>query len=352
MLPNKKVENIINDVSNVLKTKEYHYYFKLDLKNFYGKINHDILSKKIKKQIRSQNVNNLINNAIKTNTVNSELPSKYRESSINSVGVPQGLSISNILANVYMMEFDSEHAGRPDYAYFRYVDDIIVFCKRDEFNNIADCMESKLTDKIEYDLEINEQKKISGDLDKPIDFLGYSILPTGDITIREKNIYRMERSIESIFNDYKNSKDKRIRGNIALLRWKVDLHITGCIKGEKQYGWVKFFKLCQQHKCFYRLDYVVVQVIKRYGLESKLLKGDKYIGKKFSKTFYEITKNPSTKYIPNFNEYGLDRKRNILTSICKRNVETWTDSVINFEFDRFIFRSISSLDQDLQQIYT
>lgn len=52
----------------------------------------------------------------------------YPDKSKSISGVPQGLSISNILAEIYMTEFDKKFNDYPNAFCMRYVDDIIVLC--------------------------------------------------------------------------------------------------------------------------------------------------------------------------------------------------------------------------------
>lgn len=348
-LQTKTVEDIVREASAAININQYNYYFKLDVKDFYGSINHDVLLVKLRSRIRNNIILNLINSAISMVTVDIEATKENREEG-KEVGVPQGLAISNILANIYLSKFDKKHMGKSKYAYFRYVDDILVLCNKSNYKTLMKRMEKELLQN--YKLHISEKKKEDGNLKKEIELLGYRILPNGKICIRRKNVIRMEKSLEKILNDFKNARDKRVKNNFDLLQWKLNLHITGCKMNNKQYGWVRFFRHCGCPNVFYHLDYILAGLIKRFKLEHKLLINGKYKGKKFSKTYFEIKNNPlHSNYITDFNTYSIQKKKDVLKNVCNRRVDDWTEYKIEIEFNRFIFKSISALEQDLQQIY-
>ena len=73
----------------------------------------------------------LITKIIQNPTI--EFGSKRTESTLqNIIGVPQGLSLSNILANLYMYDLDmkmkalSKVEANGILGYYRYVDDILI----------------------------------------------------------------------------------------------------------------------------------------------------------------------------------------------------------------------------------
>jgi len=84
--------------------------------------------------------------------------SKFSERKIN-IGIPQGLPISAVLANLYLLEFDKEilelvHNKLGGF-YRRYSDDILVICKKDDLESI----ESFAYELIEkFKIEISKEK--------------------------------------------------------------------------------------------------------------------------------------------------------------------------------------------------
>jgi retron-type reverse transcriptase len=95
------------------------------------------------KDINHNGVVTLIRRAIKNKTVPKNYKKVNSSSYHNKVGVPQGLSISNVLAGIYMKEFDIEF-NNVGLTYMRYVDDILIFAKQHEINAIEQKVESAL----------------------------------------------------------------------------------------------------------------------------------------------------------------------------------------------------------------
>lgn len=103
-------------------------------------------------------------------------------------GIPQGSSISALLANVYMIPFDKEMnllAKRIGGAYRRYSDDILWVCLPD-YEELVKSEVKKLISEMGNQLEINEKKTIVAhfkrnednslylqDGDKPFQYLGF-----------------------------------------------------------------------------------------------------------------------------------------------------------------------------------
>lgn len=124
------VKKKLDDTIAVYKSEKYDSYIKIDMQKFYDSLNHEILMKKVRKKARKKEFLTLIETAITTPTIN-----EFENTAMvdkKSEGVPQGLPISNILASIYMMDFDNKHKNALNYKYFRYVDDILIFCSSND----------------------------------------------------------------------------------------------------------------------------------------------------------------------------------------------------------------------------
>ena len=77
------------------------------------------------KIVRKKEILHLLKDAISQATL--AKPSGGKKS-YQTKGVPQGLSISNILANIYMAPIDCKYSKKSSYKYYRYVDDILILC--------------------------------------------------------------------------------------------------------------------------------------------------------------------------------------------------------------------------------
>lgn len=347
----QKVPDVVDYVSQNIKSKRYSGYIKLDISKYYDSIDHTILLEKVKKIIEDDQIIGLIELFLKNPTL-PDSDSKDKKKEYNIKGVPQGIAISNILGNIYLYDFDKVLSCDKSMGYVRYVDDIVIFC---DLQNI-EAINSRVSEIIfAHKLELNEQKGEFGKIET-FNFLGYKFLADGSVSIADKNIQRIRLSLEKIFSDYLSSNDKRIKGNINMLKWKINFKITGCFKNGRRYGWVIFFCQNENETIFHELDWLVKKLCYRFKLDNQLIKNDEYVGKRFVKTYNEfIAKKENTEYIPNVDNFSQDKKRDILKTVCKRKsswVDALNDYLLDREFDRFIFKSIKDIEHDLYQIYT
>ena len=315
----------------------YDTFLRLDIKDFYPSIRHDILIGQIKNKIRKQEIIKLIEDSISQITV--DRPTKDRKNR-NKVGVPQGLSISNILANLYLFSLDKIHGNANSYIYFRFVDDILILCYSYEIEKIK---KKIIDDCANLGLTVHEEKKdphktCCGDLKNGFEYLGYKFDNTL-ITVRSKSVEKLRESLIKQFTYYQYSKKK----NIKMLEWAVNLKITGCIFNETKYGWIFYFSQIEDSKLLHELDNFVKKLLLRFLPQPMDIKF-----KKIVKAFYEIKKNiKATKYTPNFDNYTTSQKRQLLKDIFSVETKLMSVNEIEYQFNRRIYRSVKELEQDL-----
>lgn len=333
------VQTYISDIQKTLKMNKYDSFIKLDLKNYYGTINHEKLFKILGKNIRKKEILSLINKSITTGTCSMGIKCKYK----NTVGIPQGLPISNVLSTIYLKNFDKKHLENKEYKYFRYVDDILIFCKRKDINKISESIIKELED--DYKLKVhplkeNSSKSSSGLINNGFSYLGY--VYTGKLfTIRSSTINKMEKRLENLLNDHKLKKDKNFFDFID----KFNLKITGFInEDQEKYGWLFFFSQLEDLTILYKLDSLVIKLFKRHNIKTENIK-------KFSKSFHEIIFNrDKTKYIPNFSKYTPEEKKVILIRYLGEKAESFSEKDIHYEFRKYQKSLEKESERDIQSI--
>jgi len=334
----KLVQTIIADLKTSIDSNNYDYFLRFDIKNFFPTINHEILIRKLKKRIRKTEVITLIRKAIETPTVPM---AQARVIKTNTLGVPQGLSISNILANIYLSKLDSLHNQATSYKYYRYVDDLLIICEEKDAPDIKKTVIKEIQKGLSLTMNYSADKTNEGKLIEGFTFLGYSKNPKG-FTVRDSSIKKLEESIMGLFTEYKYSKWK----NVNLLLWKLDLRITGCKLDGKKYGWLFFFSQINDLDLLFYLDWFVLKASLRFEPKDLLFTQRP---KKFIRTYHEIVKNLSnTNYIPDYGEYTLEMKEHLLKNIFKFDV--LTEKEITETFHKVISSSIKDLEKDIQSI--
>lgn len=333
-LVHTKIYNIKNDILS----GQYDTFIKIDIQNFFPSINHDKLLKIIKHKIHVKLFIDLLSKAIKQTTVTK--PSSSTKKYSEEKGVPQGLSISNILADIFMQDIDKKYKAKSKIRYYRYVDDILILCNQSQekvlFQNIKRDFEKK--DLNIHGLEKNSNKTDYGLIAEGFNFLGY-LYENSKLTVRTASIEKLENSIVKIFAQYKYSDQK----NIKWLEWVLNLKITGCRIDEKKYGWLFFFSQINDINLLFRLDKFVESMYIKFGIDKE------YKVKKFVRAYHEILNNRTeTKYIPNFDLFDFEDKRILLMDVFSLPINGWDEVKIEIAFKRKIYKSIKELEKDIQ----
>ncbi len=324
---------IIDNIKNAIDSQQYNYFIKYDIQSFYASINHDILIKKLKYKIRSASFLNIILNAIENDGIVFPIK-KTTKRTIRDVGIPEGLSISNSLANIYLMALDKKISEISGIKYYRYVDDILILCNLEEKEKINLLVRKELCKKLK--LELNKKCDEGCINENAFEYLGYHF-EKDKLSVRKSSRYKLENSIEVLMARYKLSESQ----NKELLEWKLNLKISGCIYKNKKYGWLFFYSQINDKKLLSQLDWFVLKLLNRYNID--------VIPKKFKKTYYEIRNNlHNTKYIINFDNYSIAQKKDILTRVYKKNIENFKEKQIDDLFENIIFKDIALLEEDIQ----
>jgi len=168
------------------RSRKYECYIRLDVKDFYPSINHEILIRRIKRRIRKQEILHLIKDAISQITVVNP-NKKYRDR--NKAGIPQGLSISNILANIYLLNIDNKYMNMRNIEYYRFVDDILILCEQRDVEKITiliseDCKKIGLSLHENTKSEHEDTKSQSGLISSDFTYLGYKFTNNPNPAIR------------------------------------------------------------------------------------------------------------------------------------------------------------------------
>ena len=321
---------IIDDIIN--KIPIYDCFIKLDVKSFYGSINQEILIQKIKKRIHKSEIIALIRDAITTESLTYPIKEKYDKKG-REIGVPEGLSISNTLANIYMCEIDRKYKDNKDISYYRYVDDILILVNEKNFSEIK----KEITNDVKaLALELNE-KEDEGMTTDSFEYLGYTISDE-IVTVRKSSILKIEQSIEDLFREIP-------RKNSGYLQWKLNLKITGFILDKHKYGWLFFYSQITDMRLLFHLDDVVNKLIKRYSLEGEIRI------KRFVRTYAEMhLALHKTRYIPNLDEIQLGEKKKLLSEIYGMDLANKDEQFIEIQFRRIMKREIRDIEKDIQNI--
>lgn len=322
---------VIRELKDTINQEQFDTYIKIDIQSFYPTIDQDILIKTIKRKVRSEVFIRLLKQAIN--------PS-YSKQWDNIQGVPQGLSISNTLAHIYLIDIDNYFLKNNNIQYFRFVDDILILCKNSDTKKIIGDLTTLFNKK---NLNIyppqpkDSKSKIGSIRSDPFDYLGYSF-KFKNISVRDSSVNNLRNGLVEIFTAYRYARKK----NIDFLRWRLNLKITGCIQDHKSKGWLFFYSQITDLSLVYELDHFIQVLAVKFNL-AEILKSVK----KFSKAYFEINHNlKSTTYIPNFDNANRSEKIEILTDYFNINCKSLNDDQIDYEFQKKIRKQVNKLLTD------
>ncbi|MDE1485845.1 reverse transcriptase/maturase family protein [Xenorhabdus bovienii] len=328
-------QDMVTNVKNNINDEDYEFFMKFDVANFYPSIVHDKLISRLRAKIRDEKILSLIASAIRSATVSKpkrdDLPSER--------GVPQGLSISNILAAIYLLNIDMYYRNKIGIKYYRYVDDVMIFCKSSDAPEITYDFISrfKRLGLNVYDPKKNPDKSSVGYLNgSEFGYLGY-YFDTGKVTARKGSVENLRESLLAIFTGYKHSKLK----SAEFLEWRINLRITGCIFQNKSRGWMYFFSEINDETLLHGLDDFLKRLSNRFSVTLNL--------KSFVRTFFQIKYNRrETNYIPNFDEYNISQKVYVLTRYFNKSVKDMTDEKIDYHFSKRIAKQVKDIETDVK----
>jgi RNA-directed DNA polymerase len=266
-------------------------FVRIDLEDYFGSINHQLLLSSLKRRVRSGAVRRLVSSAIQNPTVPAGPRSALTPA---SVGIPQGLSISSALAEVFLADLDQDWRERDSVQYFRYVDDILVLCAANEAGTVFNELESQLKGRLLRVHPLGETSKSStGSMSVGFDFLGYHFASVGT-SISAVGMRKIENRIAATFGEFRKMNAHNSRGRLSWLNWKISRLACGVIFEGEHRGWLRFYSRTNDITGLHHLDALVSQLAVRSGVPKTMQM------KKFVKAYY-VTRSghASREYIPN-----------------------------------------------------
>jgi RNA-directed DNA polymerase len=245
--PGKSCHDAIEALQHHLYHNEIQTVIDIDLKNFFGTIDHKLLEEILKKKIRDVKFIRYINRMFKAGVLSSG------ELRMSEEGVPQGSTCSPILANIYahyaidtwIEEMVKPHC-KGTVSLFRYADDQVICCQYDsDAKRIKEALGKRLE---KFKLQLNEEKTQLVSFDKELakqgveqgmfDFLGFTFYlgksQAGRIIPKLKTRAKSFRTKLNRVTDW----IKQMRNKMPLRElWKI---FRAKLRGHAQYYGVSF----------------------------------------------------------------------------------------------------------------
>jgi hypothetical protein len=346
---NQLVNTKIKELAGVILNKETGGIIKIDLKGFYDSINQQILFDKIKAKIKSDFFFLLIEKAITNPTVPKKYAKGDKDTYYQYLGIPQGLAISNILANIYLNDFDNKISQECEY-YYRYVDDILLVCNENKNKDLYTKIKNDLQ---RIGLNLNSEKTKTLKIHETFDFLGYKIGKHA-LSIRVESI---QKHIDSLFallcnykrlEEHKEARESWLTDELLTNRFQSELNerITGAISEKKKYGWLFYFSAMNDMSVLYKLNAILKSALTRI-FPSSLLRKVKI--KNYVKAYYAIKNDPKSGYIEDYDNYDTMLKK--LEYLKFRgyidDTKNYTVDEIEYKFNIIRERNLLRMQRDI-----
>jgi group II intron reverse transcriptase/maturase len=233
----------------------YSFFLIGDIKEFFDKIDHEILLKQISESVFDERVMKVLFRYLRTPSVEKAHFASARNRIMfpsNKIGVPQGGVLSGILSNIYLNGFDNE-VSKAFPNYVRYADNfLIAVASLDEANDALRLVKDEAS---KLRLEIHSEPKTQiQQIHQRFDFLGFHHGPD-KLSPSTDSVARLKQRMETIL------------WAPSTLNWSRDLdhtiwRLNRVIEGDQGLGWGAYYCLSDDVGVFKRLDkWLVTQLI-------------------------------------------------------------------------------------------
>jgi len=231
-----------------------------DISDFFTKIPKPQVTELVSKSVNEVKFVELFSQAI---TVELENMANLRKDAarfpIEEIGVAQGNSISQLLGNLYLHDFDAKMNEASDVRCFRYIDDFLILAPSKSLAENTFTKALRLLEKL--GLAVSMEKTERGNAKTGFEFLGIELnngLVRPCKKKREEHVDSIRESLalsSSAFNAFvKNGQIERHLGFIPTMRK---------VSGMNQ-GWGKSYWFCNDAICLATINSQVDALIKTY----------------------------------------------------------------------------------------
>jgi hypothetical protein len=314
---------------------------KLDIRDYFISIRHHILLERLGRNIHSAIILDLTSRAIRNSTV--AFGERSRGLSPEPDGIPLGISISSVLAEVYLKDFDEQFSS--SFQMFRYVDDVLVLLKDDRHPFLSMQSELRRLGLLTHPLGTSGKSE-AGLISDGFGYLGYQI-DDKSVVVASAGIRKVESQLARLISQAarlpKGAGHKR---EFDRLVWRLNLVIGGCLIDGTARGWIRYYNRVDSLTMLGHLDGLVRNLLRRYGLLGSVQV------KRFITAYWASLDNSK------FRQYAFDLD-NVTPSDARKHLvelESWpratvaalSDIEAQSAFRRQVRRHIIDIERDLE----
>lgn len=236
------------------------FVIRSDIEKFFTRIPKSAVTEIVTEAVKDEEFVELFTRAIAVELENmAQLREHANAFPIEDIGVAQGNSLSPLLGNLYLYDFDLELNKRADVRCIRYIDDFIILAAD---KGIAENTFAKAQHMLtKLGMSVSPGKTQRATIDEGFEFLGIELL-NGFIRPSRKAQKRVLASIDSTLMKSRNAFRKHAKTG-ELTHTLSLLESLQKVAGVMQ-GWGKHYRFCNDTKCFEHLDQQVQTSIRTY----------------------------------------------------------------------------------------
>ena len=348
LIPNNEIRRLISYLDSVPKDAEIRF-LKTDFHNYYGTIDRGVLLSKLSPDVDPR-VLSLIEKAISMPTIPHGVKSSLAKP--KKYGIPQGLSISNILAYVYLKDFDDNYGSWWAEFYSRYVDDILFLNPKYPF--LLKKMKRNLsTSKMR--IKFNDSKVVEGVIGKnALDFIGYCILDNHTISIRKKNVAKFITRIAGLTKrcaeciEDATMRPKFCKDDDVCLKYFIEefnLMLAGFKISAHNYGWMAYYQAINDVSLVYGMERVIEKrIMAKLPTEIK----DKLVS--LVDVYHDIRDTGGKKVLLNFDKIETIKEKRAYLYSKGYDLEDKDDSKVEKIYDRYLANLIRQTELSIGRI--
>ncbi len=232
----------------------------IDLEKFFDKVNHDRLMQRLSKGIGDKRLLRLIKSYLRAGIMSEGLVEQ------RTAGTPQGSPLSPLLSNIVLDELDKE-LERRGHSFCRYADDCNIYVKS---RKAAERVMSSLIKFIEQKLKLKVNRKKSGVRHcSEVKFLGYTLLPEGNVRISDTSIKRLKDKVRMITKRNRGVKFEQVieELNRVIIGWSNYFRLANRWLSDLRAidGWIRRKLRCYRLKQCGR-KYTVFKFLRSLGI--------------------------------------------------------------------------------------
>lgn len=158
------IKKAIEFLKKSLKTENYRYFIRVDIKDYYASVDRDILFKQIQRHFNDTRLLKYFKDLINVARDDEGIVT------IPKLGIARGSSLSPIFGALYLEELDRAFYNNKAISYARYMDDIVILAKtKRQFLKAKRKLHLIISS---LNLRLSRTKTLMGELKKGFHFLG------------------------------------------------------------------------------------------------------------------------------------------------------------------------------------